>query len=202
MKIGCIVEGHGEEQAVPILLRRLVERIDPATAARLSIPVTLRVSRDKLKKSGELERSVELVARRLEGQGAVLVLIDAEEDQVCVLAPELLARARGQRGDLPIAVVLAKRQFEAWFAAAAGSLAGYRSLPADLGVPADPELGSAKKWLKDKMSRSYSETLDQPAFTARFDLDAARRSPSFDKLWRDVSRLLREAGSAASSDPA
>jgi hypothetical protein len=37
---------------------------------------------------------------------------------------------------------------------------------------------------------SYRETLDQPALTDVFDLNAARVAPSFDKLWRDVGALL------------
>lgn len=49
------------------------------------------------------------------------------------------------------------------------------------------------------MGRSYSEVTDQPAsevtdqpaLAALFDLDQARRgAPSFDKLWRDLARLL------------
>ena len=46
---------------------------------------------------------------------------------------------------------------------------------------------------------SYSETDDQPAFTAIFDMAAARRADSFDKCYRDVSKMLRalkEAGDA------
>ncbi len=39
----------------------------------------------------------------------------------------------------------------------------------------------------------YRQTLHQPAFTAIFDLNAARSAPSFDKLWRDVTALLDAA---------
>ena len=39
-------------------------------------------------------------------------------------------------------------------------------------------------------SRTYSPKLDQPELTKIFDLDSARKAPSFDKLWRDVDSLL------------
>lgn len=43
-------------------------------------------------------------------------------------------------------------------------------------------------------SRTYKETVDQRAMTAVFDLDEARAvSPSFDKLWREVERLVASA---------
>jgi hypothetical protein len=40
---------------------------------------------------------------------------------------------------------------------------------------------------------AHKETADQAALTQRFDMKAARKqSPSFDKLWRDVERLISE----------
>ncbi len=40
------------------------------------------------------------------------------------------------------------------------------------------------------MKHPYSETVDQAKLTAVFDLEAARRSPSFDKLIRDFETLF------------
>ncbi len=190
MRLGCIVEGQGDEQAVPILLRRFaLERLDPPIA--IEQPVMLRVPRDKLKKQGELERSVELVARRLGGRGGILILIDADDDLPCVLGPALLQRARAARSDLPIGVVLANREFEAWFLASLESLSGCRGLPLDTPSVAEPERRrDAKGQLDDLLGRRYSETLDQAAFTARLDLEAARRARSFDKCYREIAKLL------------
>jgi hypothetical protein len=44
----------------------------------------------------------------------------------------------------------------------------------------------AKEWFQDRMvaGSRYSETVDQPALTALFDLQTARRSPSFDRFYR------------------
>jgi len=195
LNLGCIVEGHGDVQAVPVLLRRLQQAWDPALD--LNIPRPERVGRYKLVKSGELEGRVESVARRLPTPRAILILIDAEDDCPKQLAPELLARAKEVRPDIPMAVVLAKREFEAWFLAAIESLAGRRGLSEELPAVADPEaVRGAKEFLTCNMpgGRAYAETLDQPALAAVFDLELARtRSDSFDKCRREVERLFREA---------
>jgi hypothetical protein len=91
---------------------------------------------------------------------------------------------------------LAKREFEAWFLAAAPSLQGRRGLSANLALPDDPEQPrDCKGWLSRHRTdgRSYKPTADQAALAAVFDLLLARaNSPSFDKLWRDVARLVDE----------
>jgi hypothetical protein len=191
LHLACIVEGHGESQAVPILVRRIATEIDPAWSVQ--IPMPLRVPRHRLVKEGELERAVILAGRKVGVAGAILVLIDADSDCPAQLGPALLARARAARGDLPIAVVLAKREYESWFLASAESLRGRRGLPLDLVSPAEPEaLRGAKEWLRDRMpaGTKYREVLDQPALTALFDMTTARRAPSFAKCPRDVVRLL------------
>lgn len=38
--------------------------------------------------------------------------------------------------------------------------------------------------------RAYSETLDQPALTALFDIDQARSADSFDKFCRELQRII------------
>jgi len=198
--LGCIVEGHGEIQAVPVMLRRLAQEWDPGLY--LNIPRPFRAGRYKLVKTGELERIVEFVARRLETPRAILILIDAEGDCPKELAPELLARARKARSDMPIGVVLAKHEFEAWFLAAIESLSGRRGLRENLAPVEQPEsVSGAKEFLTRNMqgSSAYSETLDQPALAAVFDIELARkRSDSFDKCCREVQRLFGEAARQAS----
>jgi hypothetical protein len=191
--VASIVEGHGDGAALPVLLRRLVPLIDPTRAVEARRP--LRAGRSRLVRDGELERLVELAARQVKGEGgAVLVLLDADDDCAGGLGPELQRRAARARPDVPSAAVVAVREFEAWFLAAAPSLAGQRGLPQSLQRPKDPEARrDAKGWLQDRRvdGLAYSPTIDQPALAAVFDLVAARASaPSFDKLWRDVEQLL------------
>ena len=142
-----------------------------------------------------LENAVEFACRKLEQvtrNGAVLVLLDADSDCPAEIAPSLLRRVRDVRPGIRASVVVAKSEYEAWFLAAAHSLRGVFVDEAE--PPDDPELiRSAKAYLtKNYLSRDvrYSETVDQPRFTARMDLDEARASPSFDKLCRDLEGLF------------
>lgn len=136
---------------------------------------------------------MELAALRAGQDGRILVLLDADTDCPARLAPQLVQRARNARPDVRTRVVLAKSEFEAWFLAAPKSVAGHREIGEGTISPKDPEaIRDAKGWLSARMApgRSYRPTLDQAALTARFDLDAARAAPSFDKLWRDIAALL------------
>ena len=142
---------------------------------------------------GELERAVELAGRGLRSPGVVLIVIDSDDDCPKELAPLLLDRAtRTGGGRWPVGVVLAKREFENWFIAAAESIAGYAGLQPDLIAPPNPEsIRGAKEWLRRNMlpGKAYAETIDQPSLASKFDLNAARRAPSFDKLYREIAHF-------------
>ena len=192
VKIGCIVEGHGDVKAVPILIRRIATDLYPELTIR-TYPT--RIPRTKLVKVNSLERTIELMVRRIGRQGAIFIILDSDDDCPAKLGPELLQQAVNVRSDLPIAVVLAKREFESWFLAAAESLRGQRGLKNDLQSPSNPEgIRDAKGWLSSQMEGNitYDERNDQPAFTARFDFKQARHADSFDKCYRDIVRLLHE----------
>ena len=190
VRIGCIVEGHGECDSVPILIRRIANDLD--TGLKVDVPHPVRVPKSKLLKPGELERAVELAAMCVETDGGILVILDSDDDCPAQLAPDLLARTRTARGDLPSAVVLANKEFESWFLAAAQSLQGHRGLPEDLEPPGQPEaIRGAKEWLSQRVGTgAYSANVDQASLTSLFDFDLARRAPSFDKCYREVIRLL------------
>lgn len=189
--IAPIVEGYGEVKAVPILLHRIVKAVDPSVT--LVVPEPIRVPRMKLKRSHELQRAVQLAYGKIGGQGGILILLDSEDDCPAESGPALLRQAQSARTDIPISVVLAHREYETWFIAAAESLRGCISLPSDLSSPGHPEhIRGAKEWLSEHLPRHvrYSETVDQPELTRRFDMQAARRIDSFDKLYREVTNLL------------
>ncbi|MBN8230428.1 DUF4276 family protein [Corallococcus macrosporus] len=189
MKLGLIVEGHGEVFAVPILVRRLTQWLAPSVHPEVLLPH--RIPRGQLVKEDELRRAIELTARKVGDDGRILVLLDADKDLPCALGPRLLTWARAQRANRTISVVVAQCEYEAWFLTAAESLRGQRGLPASLSAPPQPEsIRDAKGWLGKHMPSGYSETIDQPALTSAFDLEAARRADSFDKLVRDMGTLL------------
>jgi hypothetical protein len=195
MDLCCIVEGHGEIQAVPVLLRRIRQSLHPDMDLHILRPI--RVPRHKIVKPNELDRAIELAARQMKPPSAILILIDADDDPPCVLGPQLLQIARKKRSDVPIGVVLANREFESWFLAAIESLAGHRGLQPNLPVINNVDLiRDAKGGLRNLMSGDgvYSPVIDQPALAAVFDMEMARRnSDSFDKCWREVERLLTES---------
>ena len=158
----------------------------------MDILKTIGIPKSRLIRPGELERAIELAARKTEGRGAVVVLLDSDDECPGKVGPDLLRRALIARSDVQVSVVLAKREFEAWFLAAIESLAGSRGLLAGLKAPPDPEgVRGAKEWLTEHMEFgcTYRETLDQPALAARLSLHAARRADSFDKFYRDMVRL-------------
>lgn len=196
-KIACIVEGKGEVAAVPVLIRAIAADLYPELAVEIPRPIL--VHRYQVVKEGELEREVELAAERIGGDGVIFILLDADDDCPAELGPVLLNRASQVRSDLPIAVVLAKHEFEAWFLASAESLRGKRGLKNDLRSPSNPEeIRDAKGWLSQQMdNRIYRGTRDQPAFTALFDIEQARRTDSFDKCYRDIVRLLDKLRTAS-----
>ena len=105
----------------------------------------IRVQRQRVLKAGELERALDLAARQAGTGGCVLILLDAETDCPRELAPNLLRRAREARGDRDIRVVLAKAEYEAWFLAAADSIAGQHGIRASTEPPDDAEAVTGAK---------------------------------------------------------
>lgn len=191
MNIASVVEGHGEVAALPIVIRRILADADPSTFANICQPI--RKARGTLLRSMELEKVVELAARRIDRRGAILIVFDSDGEPPCQLGPQLLNRARQVAASIPIRLVLAHCEWEAWYLAAASSLAGHRGLKTPLVPPDHPEaIRGAKEWLTRNMaaSRKYSPPINQPAFAGMFDLNAARTAPSFAKLYRDVLSLL------------
>lgn len=190
MKVAPIVEGDGEVAAVPVLLRRLAAWRTPGVPTDILPPI--RVRRDRfLNRDEEFTRYLRLAAAKCEDGGWILVLLDADDDCPAQLAPQVLARAAECIAHRSISVVLAKREFEAWFIAAAESLNGYRDFLVDPEEVIDAETPrDAKSWLRQRIAgHVYGETTDQPAFAARFDLEQAfGGSRSFRKLCAEWDR--------------
>lgn len=184
MKVASIVEGDGEVAALPILLRRLGEWRTPESFVQPLPPI--RVRRDRfLNRDEEFNRYLQLAAAKCEEEGWILVVLDADDDCPAELGADILARAQACVPHRRISIVLANREYEAWFIAAAQSLHGHRGFNFDPMAGIDPETPrDAKGWMKARMAGgAYGETTDQPAFSARMDLQAAYDgSRSFRKL--------------------
>jgi hypothetical protein len=145
------------------------------------------VRRDRfLNRNREFERYLRLAYGKAQPNGWILILFDADDDCPAQLGDEILRRARGVLPTARISVVLANREYEAWFIASANALDGCRGFTLHNDIPPpDPEVPrDAKGWIGKRMAeKEYSEVLDQPALTQLMDLDTAyAASRSFRKL--------------------
>ncbi|OPY73255.1 MAG: hypothetical protein A4E62_00571 [Syntrophorhabdus sp. PtaU1.Bin002] len=205
-KIIPIVEGYGEEKAVPCIIRRWLRHrgwdrhfVVPDLAINAKGCGTLKATYDRTRHVG-IEHYVEAALR--DNPEAVLVVLDADNE--CLirepgnsLGPSLLARAQSVAPELPMAVVVANREYEAWF------LANFQTIKARGGFSAHAQYSTCdhpeshcgcKGLMAELMGCSYEETVHQLFLTKLigFTRGACFRSPSYGKLMRDLERLTRE----------
>lgn len=201
MMIQPIVEGQGEEAAVPLLLRRL---LNEAQAWGIEVGRPHRRRRTQLVKKDSLQSAVAFAALRDDCAG-ILVLFDADNDCPKELAPTLEQWAQEAAGGKPCAVVMANREYEAWFLASIEALRGTAAILPDATSHPDPEVprdakGELERWMPS--GASYSATVDQVRLTAQLDLEIAyRRCRSFRKLVSSFGELVAAAGVAPAMWP-
>lgn len=180
--VATIVEGHGEVEALPVLLRRLEPSLD--------YPRPIRVPRTRLVVAETLARYLRLAAANIHdggGAGAILIVLDADDDCAATLGPGL-AEAGATAVGPPVYCVIAVREFEAWF------LAGVT----DLAVENAESIRGCKERLRHRLGQ-YRPTVDQPRLASRIEPEtAAAHSPSFAKLTRTIEQLRALARSAGS----
>lgn len=190
MKIQPIVEGHGEVSAVPVLLSRLCDEAK-AFSVEIGRPIRRNLS-DLMKKDG-VQKAV-MLALKQENCSAILIIFDSEDFCPKELAPEILSWAREAVYGTPCEIVLAYREYETWFLASIESLRGKYGIPRDAVPLPNPESRrGAKEAIEEYMPRGYSydETVDQPKFSAVFDMKLAySRSRSFRKFVKSFGILI------------
>lgn len=190
----AIVEGKGDEKAVPGLVRRILWdncRHDLLVARSIVTngkPLLLR----------KFERFLRYAMA--DGCAAVLVLLDADAECPREKAADLVQRAQELNLKIPVAIVYAKCEYETWFICSLSPDRGDKirerlKLPAHVTAPANAEaIRDAKTWLNRHMHRhsSYKETVDQEPLTHHIELDLVRsRSRSFRRLWHAVEELVQ-----------
>lgn len=185
-----IVEGHGEVAAVEKLLWRIAQGANPQVMLRVNPPIRVK-AKAFVNDAGVRQRHVALAAAKARaGRGLLLVLLDSEDDCPAELGPQLAREVARVAGDVPPFIALAHREYESWFVAAAESLRGVGGMARNVVAPVDPERPrDAKGWLSQHMAHRYDPVQHQLAFTLRFDLQAARRVPSFDRLYRRITQF-------------
>jgi hypothetical protein len=204
------VEGEGEADAVPTLVRRLLEQ-GPAYHDWLLLD-------DKPFRVGSVEKLVKedfkdwkrLLGASLKRPdvGGVLLILDGDCERItgkafCAgeMAKSLAAQAThvGAGKLFSVAVVFARQEYESWLIAGIASVAGQalpdgRLISPDARAP-DGDLEEsprdAKRWLGKVVEGGYKPTRDQAAVTKLIDLDAirARNLRSFRRLESAISSL-------------
>ena len=189
-KLVPIVEGDGELKAVPVLLYKLLHELQ-----RYDIHVAEpkpAYGRDNLLKPGGLEKFIRYAWKEREC-GAVLILLDADDDCPLALVRQLAPRITALGLLYPVVIVCANRMFETWFLASFATLAGQMELRADE-PPADAEaVKNPKDWLNQRFphGRAYKERADQEALTRLLDAELTRtNSRSFRRLCHALTEAL------------
>lgn len=187
-----LVEGDGDKEAAPILLRRLLheehQRYDWLVGPKHVMKV-----HGLAKLRNELPKYMEHL--RGKSCAGAMILLDLEDQLPCQEAPALAEAIAGlQPLPFPVVVVFAYREYESWFLAGLPSIAAQSSLfAADLTYPNDPE---AKRGAKEELTKrmpatvKYNAVLHQAKFTDYLSFEQARRAPSFRRLERALAELL------------
>ncbi|WP_218933730.1 DUF4276 family protein [Rubripirellula lacrimiformis] len=205
-----IVEGDGEKDAVPILLKNWFKfrrffnfhTTDEAVFAPQSAMIA--------PYDAERENGIEHYVRRARAARPDAILVILDSDKECIqrrgkpadqqLGPELTRRAQAAADGIPVEVVVANREYEAWF------LAGYRRLK-QRGVFHTQvkfrdgydveEPGGSKRKVSECMAttKPYSPTAHQPQLTAALGFGSymAGYSPSYGKLLSRLERITQQA---------
>jgi uncharacterized protein DUF4276 len=182
-----IVEGHAEVEALPVLLRRLRDEIQ-AFAVEFLRPI--RRKRSELVLEQPLRNAIRLALLKPECQ-AILIVFDGDDDCPAELAPIVEGWAQDEAGQTPCAVVIAHREYEAWFLA---------TLPEP--HPAPETVRDAKGELADRLEGRYLPTVDQPSLSATFDMSKAYpRCRSFRRLVKAFGELVQGLGIALPAWP-
>ena len=194
MNIQPIVEGYGEVEALPVLLRRMRNE---ASAWAVEIKKPIRHPRSKLTSETGVKQAVE-VARRQPTCKAILVVFDGDRDCPAELGPKVQGWATAAAAGLPCEVVLPHREYEAWFLAAIESLRPHALIRPDATPLPDPEQPrGAKERLRERIAedKAYLPRRHQARLSASFSLKLAyQRSRSFQKLTTSFGSLLAAMG--------
>ena len=189
-----IVEGPGEREAVPLLLRHLLQQILVRYDLIVAQPI---VTNGK----GNMDRRLDkyLKYARIQKADGIIIVRDADDDCPYLTAHNMAKKVQVMNLGVPVVIVCPKPEFEAWFI---GSLAGsyaasireYLELLPTIAVPSNVEmLGDAKGWISRQMpeGKMYKPTRHQAKLAARICVnEASLNCRSFRRLRHAVEELV------------
>lgn len=196
-----IVEGDGEIEAVPLLLRRLLEEEFERYDWQVKRPKNAHGCGNLTQRSDGIERYIKYA--ELEACDGILVLIDhdainslaaterPQDDCAADFARYLAQRVSAINPSVSVVVVIACREYESWFVASAETMGLSTMAPYQGNVD---ELRSPKSWIDNQLppGQRYKETTNQVKMTAKINLELARqRSRSFRRLQSALEQLLQ-----------
>ncbi|MGR3641492.1 DUF4276 family protein [Alterinioella nitratireducens] len=189
-----IVEGHGEVNAVPLLLRRILH--EELHVFDFGIHSAYRLPRSRIGRFDEhLEKAVRFGGMKLgESVGGVIIIADSDDDCPVEMHDTFIEFCNFRDFQFPVAFVLAQREYEAWLISCGEEMRAHDSIRDDAPSHDQPEeIGGAKGFFGRRIleeGRCYSETVDQAKFTALLNLDTVKaKCRSFRKLVAEISRL-------------
>ncbi len=193
-RLVCVVEGHGEVDAIPVLCHRVLNHLGvtgwfvdnaPIRQPRSSLvdasrPGPRRPGRDE----GILRAATLVRSRRAQ---AALLLCDEDDDCAAAWGPDASARMRKMFNNS--LAVMAVREYETWLL-----LAREDSALEGASIRQPEKVRDAKKSLS-LLVPGYLPTTHQLRETRGVDVGFLRsRSRSFDKFVRSIERLCPTAG--------
>ena len=189
-----IVEGPGERQAVPLLLRRFFQHVMERNDLTVAQPIVANGN-------GNMDRKLEkfLGYARIQKADGVIIVRDADDNCPHEIASNMADEVRRVNLGIPVVIVCPKPEFEAWFI---GSLVGscgdsirdYLGLAPNTTVPSNVEmLRDAKGWISRRMpeGKIYKPTRHQAKLSARICVsEASIACRSFRRLLHAVEELV------------
>lgn len=186
-----IVEGHGEERAVPLLIRRILEAqgiydIELLSAQRKGEYPSVARNFDNIFLAATLVKAPILWVMDFDSKNYDCPIKEAQK---------LLARADALRPGWPLKIAFLVKEYETLFLIdEAATRKAFPDIPAKTSFPQEPEkVRGAKEWLskaRPAAGHAYKPMVDQAKITAHLNLDLLRnRSADFAHLERAIVEL-------------
>jgi hypothetical protein len=187
-----IVEGHGEDRAVPLLIRRILEAqgiydVEVLSAQRKGEYPSVARNFDNIFQAATLVKA------------PILWVMDFDsKDYDCPAkeAQNLQTRAEALRPGWPLKIAFLIKEYETLFLIdEAATRKAFPDIPAKTSFPQEPEkIRGAKEWLskaRPAAGNAYKPMVDQTKITAHLNLDLLReKSADFAHLERSVLKLI------------
>jgi len=190
--ISLVVEGYGEENAFPNLMNRLLHNHFQRYDLFTNTPKNAK-GRHQLTQIGGFEKYI-YHCIRIDKADGILILLDADDDCPIDLAQDFYMRVQQMNIHVPIALVCAKCEYEAWFLANIDALIQNGLLKSDVTYHTSKieEKRDVKGWLSSNMpSGKYKEVTDQLKMTRYIEFErTSDLSRSFRRLTHAVHELI------------